>query len=94
MSKRFHVFFRTSIISFKDCESAYVRDCYYRIILELLLSSYIAQSRAINRFVVLGNPGIGKTVLCFLFIRVLLELGVDVFCFTTLFFDYAYLFSH
>jgi polynucleotide 5'-kinase involved in rRNA processing len=30
------------------------------------------------RLVVVGNPGIGKSMLSFLFIRVLLELGVEV----------------
>jgi DNA replication protein DnaC len=70
---------------------SYVRDCYFRVLTELLMFAYpstLSPSLRPPHLVVLGNPGIGKSVLSFLFIRVLLELGTPVF-----FFDYSSLFK-
>jgi hypothetical protein len=63
-------------------EFVYVRDCYYRLISEILLLDYSKFDRH-KKLAVVGSPGIGKSCLLFLFIRVLLELGVKVlFSFT------------
>jgi hypothetical protein len=60
---------------------AYIRDCYYRLITEIFLNTYEYNSNKLKEdLVVVGNPGIGKSTLSFLFIRILLELGVTV-CF-------------
>jgi hypothetical protein len=72
------IVFRSKVIFFRKRKQAYIRDCYYRIILELLLCMRDEDETISYNFIVLGNPGIGKSVLCFLFIRVLLELAVNV----------------
>jgi hypothetical protein len=63
---------------------AYIRDCYYRIISEILLADF-SKYENIYKLVVVGSPGIGKSCLSFLFIRVLLELGVEACFFLVLF---------
>jgi hypothetical protein len=75
-------------------KEGYIRDCYYRLLVELLRVDFSVIKRSAmdekeeaedynngkrNVFlVVLGNPGVGKSSLSFLFIRCLLELGVEV----------------
>jgi hypothetical protein len=84
----------------------YIRDCYYRVMSEILVCSGHGQvirnnsfrfsspipDEALERvpvspFVVVGNPGIGKTSLSYLFIRMLMESGAKV-CFINLIFIY------
>lgn len=60
---------------------SYIRECYYRIILELLFTDLRMYNSFMPHSVVTGTPGTGKTSLSFLFILVLLELGVNVFIF-------------
>lgn len=67
-------------VVFTSCAQLYIRDCYYRLITELLLFDFASLEVGAfpRRLVVLGNPGIGKSVLPFLFMRCLLELEVEV----------------
>jgi polynucleotide 5'-kinase involved in rRNA processing len=70
---------RDNRLNYSRCRPMYRRDCYYRLICEILLcSGRFKDSR--KTLVVTGNPGVGKTTLSYLFIRALLELGVSV-CF-------------
>jgi hypothetical protein len=62
---------------YSETYPAYIRDCYYRLILEILLIDF-KKFDNIYKLVVLGSPGIGKSSLLFLFIRVLLEMNVEV----------------
>jgi DNA replication protein DnaC len=56
----------------------YIRDCYYRLIMEILFLDWSKLVVKDDKLVVSGNPGVGKSSLLFLFVRVLLELGVKV----------------
>jgi Holliday junction resolvasome RuvABC ATP-dependent DNA helicase subunit len=71
----------------KFLRPAYIRDCYYRLITEILVCNGHAVVKNNNKididrvtpFVVVGNPGIGKTSLSYLFIRALMEMGVKAY---------------
>jgi DNA replication protein DnaC len=69
---------------YDDLKKSYIRNCYYRLITEILVCSGHETARAKNLvkfsrpFVVVGNPGIGKSSLSYLFIRALMEMGVEV----------------
>jgi hypothetical protein len=73
-------------LDFRKRRRVYMRKCYYRIITELLLHERCFQ----NYIVVLGNAGIGKSVLSYLFIYCLLSLDVKV-CQYFIFLKYNYL---
>jgi hypothetical protein len=64
-------------------KTTYIRTCYYRLISEILLIDFSKSTTC--KLVVLGSPGIGKSCLLFMLIRVLLELGVEVRSFLLLF---------
>jgi hypothetical protein len=83
-------------INFVDLAFAYIGDCYFGVITELLVFAPPLLKMSFRagdppgcgsgttvdgaHLLVLGNPGVGKTLLSFLFIRVLLELGAKVCC--------------
>jgi hypothetical protein len=69
---------RDNYIDFARPVKTYIRDCYYRIMTELLM--FVNSPVDFPRLLVLGNPGVGKSMLSFLFLRVLLELGTQVRC--------------
>jgi hypothetical protein len=86
----FVYFFRDDNVSiYGKTKQIYIRDCYYRIITEILHLDVLTLRKRDEDdceynidvwplLVVVGNPGIGKSMLSFLFIRALLELGVEV----------------
>jgi hypothetical protein len=72
-------------IKYDKPQEMYIRNCYYRIITEIL--TFCCNNDVDNGLVVTGNPGLGKTSLSYLFILTLIELGVEVlFLFLFLFF--------
>jgi hypothetical protein len=87
-----------AIYYFNEWREAFVRNCYYRLITEILVCSGHNVAMRNNNykystpFVVVGNPGIGKSSLSYLFIRTLMELGVGVyfFSFNYLLFFFSY----
>jgi hypothetical protein len=69
----------------KNKYETYIRDCYYRLITEIFFQNWDKVDIGYHRFVVTGNPGVGKSSLMFLFIRVLLELGVKVLAYIVIY---------
>jgi GTPase SAR1 family protein len=69
----------------KNKYETYIRDCYYRLITEIFFQNWDNVEIGYHKFVVTGNPGVGKSSLMFLFIRVLLELGVKVLAYIVIY---------
>jgi putative protein kinase ArgK-like GTPase of G3E family len=49
----------------------YICDCYYRLITEIFFLDWDKLRIGYHKLIVTGNPGVGKSSLMFLFIRVL-----------------------